>query len=842
MVTNPTTEFIMLEPMSGYFESLRHTMVGLQQMSRNSSLLSTYLFSPGPHAPQGMQYLKETLKGEPVVPKTAKALDKSQRRAFTEATTREISIIQGPPGTGKTFTSNVILQSLVETQRQCHAARVYPGPKIPIIVVAQTNHALDQLLKKYMASPGSGKIVRLGGRSNDESIAEITLPKLMKGAIPGFRPLPVGGLFSSLNQMTKALREAHTLRNDTVNAKELWENGLLSSDQYYSITDDDWESNEDGEEESSTNDLVRWLGTPQNYLSNPSLTSQAGPRWQWRSLRTNLVPLPIQEQSNATNTYDQDLAVRLLANTRNLYGIRPEDRQLVYNHLQERLHARKHPVVSDLIKTYNELRKSIQNVKIANRVAFIEADEIEVVGCTATGLLKHRVLLSSLRPQILLIEEAAEIREGDTIAGLFLSVEHLILLGDHQQLQPHASLTELSRDPYRINISMFERLIKLGVPHHTLLQQRRMIPRLREIVQLFYPDLVDAPTIAKLPTKVPGVAEPLWWFQHDWPESPGFSDGNSVQNYAEARMVVLFVQYLVQCQNVKPDRITLLTYYRGQLDLLNRELANNPRLAALETDWAVRTVDGFQGEENDFILLSLVRGPNGKAGFLTQENRAIVGLSRARLGMYIFGHKDVLLKNELRRETWAKVVQGMKGNQGKSLPLCPDPETGEVVHVARPDQLKSLLRNTNSRKMIQSSESSGSSDVEIEPVEAQGQKRQATRLDTSPTKKTGWTQGKLGSWTANIPTLPERKKIGVAERLAAGLELISLHDSQVIPLTGQPWPWASMEMRPMVMAPVKEELLIEFSDEEEDCAVSSVNGAPGGNGSEEGPPEDDLLS
>lgn len=54
-------------------------------------------------------------------------------------------------------------------------------------------------------------------------------------------------------------------------------------------------------------------------------------------------------------------------------------------------------------------------------------------------------------------------------------------------------------------------------------------------------------------------------------------------------------------------------------------------------------MDNYQGEENDFIILSLVRS-NDKAslGFISDENRMNVALSRARLGLYIFGNTDCI--------------------------------------------------------------------------------------------------------------------------------------------------------------------------------------------------------
>ena len=61
----------------------------------------------------------------------------------------------------------------------------------------------------------------------------------------------------------------------------------------------------------------------------------------------------------------------------------------------------------------------------------------------------------------------------------------------------------------------------------------------------------------------------------------------------------------------------------------------------------VFTVDSYQGEENDIILLSMVRSNNfGSIGFLENQNRVVVALSRARCGLYIFGNAACLMATE----------------------------------------------------------------------------------------------------------------------------------------------------------------------------------------------------
>lgn len=72
-------------------------------------------------------------------------------------------------------------------------------------------------------------------------------------------------------------------------------------------------------------------------------------------------------------------------------------------------------------------------------------------------------------------------------------------------------------------------------------------------------------------------------------------------------------------------------------------------------------VDNYQGEENDIILLSLVRSnPENNIGFLKISNRVCVALSRARMGLFIFGNSKCLLGSE--HKLWEDVVSYLKEN------------------------------------------------------------------------------------------------------------------------------------------------------------------------------------
>lgn len=124
---------------------------------------------------------------------------------------------------------------------------------------------------------------------------------------------------------------------------------------------------------------------------------------------------------------------------------------------------------------------------------------------------------------------------------------------------------------------------------------------------------------------------------------------NSHINVHEVGVAVRLAIYLLQ-QEYDPSQITILTMYGGQRLKLMDKLRQS--IIAGASDIRVSTVDGFQGEENDIIILSLVRSNNNNSiGFLKTSNRVCVGLSRAKMvttmSYQLFGYITFALLSDL---------------------------------------------------------------------------------------------------------------------------------------------------------------------------------------------------
>ncbi|XP_052040295.1 NFX1-type zinc finger-containing protein 1 [Apodemus sylvaticus] len=301
--------------------------------------------------------------------------------------------------------------------------------------------------------------------------------------------------------------------------------------------------------------------------------------------------------------------------------------------------------------------------------------DAQVVGMTTTGAAKYRQILQQVEPRIVIVEEAAEVLEAHTIATLSKACQHLILIGDHQQLRPSANVYDLAKN-FNLEVSLFERLVKVNIPFVRLNHQHRMRPEIaRLLTPHIYQDLENHPSVLKY-EQIKGVSSNLFFVEHNFPEQE-IQEGKSHQNQHEAHFVVELCQYFL-CQEYLPSQITILTTYTGQLFCL-RKLMPAKTFAGIK----VHVVDKYQGEENDIILLSLVRSnKEGKVGFLQIPNRICVALSRAKKGMYCIGNMQMLAKVPL----WSRIIHTLRENHqiGPSLRLCCQnhPETHTLVSKA----------------------------------------------------------------------------------------------------------------------------------------------------------------
>ena len=361
--------------------------------------------------------------------------------------------------------------------------------------------------------------------------------------------------------------------------------------------------------------------------------------------------------------------------TRDLLKMSPNSRWKLYRLWLQR--AEKH-----YLKTLQNIQLVYETILARQRKVMQEEDlhvlqNARVIGMTTTCAARYRQILQRISPKIVLVEEAAEVLEAHIITSLTKGCQHLILIGDHQQLRPSNAVFELAKK-YKLDVSLFERMITVGIPCERLSVQHRMRPEIAALMKHIYTDLENHESVEKY-EDIKGIKKNMFFVNHSHLENHN-DESHSHTNEHEATFVVALCRYLLQ-QGYIAGQITLLTTYTGQMfairDYLKQQ--NDEELKGVR----LTTVDNFQGEENDIILLSLVRSnKDEKIGFLKMENRACVALSRAKKGFYCIGNFDLLSDHS---EIWSKVVNDLKASEsiGNALPLlCQNHHTEEKVKTA----------------------------------------------------------------------------------------------------------------------------------------------------------------
>ena len=298
-------------------------------------------------------------------------------------------------------------------------------------------------------------------------------------------------------------------------------------------------------------------------------------------------------------------------------------------------------------QAYDGVCKEIDNNRMVVEEEVLK--KAKVIGMTTTGAARYHSVLQRIKPRIVIIEEAAEVLEAHIITSLARDTEQVILIGDHKQLRPKPTMYNLAIK-YNLEISLFERMVLNKMDCKMLSIQHRMRPEIAQLTKRIYEEQIDDhPTVTEF-EDVRGMKTNLFFLDHREEES--FHGGfQSYSNKHEADMMVALCRYLLQ-QDYKPSQITILTMYTGQLLAFKDKMPRKDFYGV-----RVTVVDNFQGEENDIILLSLVRSnKNGSIGFLKESNRICVALSRARKGFYCIGNFGLLSKERL----WKEICEELK--------------------------------------------------------------------------------------------------------------------------------------------------------------------------------------
>lgn len=287
--------------------------------------------------------------------------------------------------------------------------------------------------------------------------------------------------------------------------------------------------------------------------------------------------------------------------------------------------------------------------------------EARVIASTLTGAANR--VLEGEKYSTLFIDEAAQALE----AACWIAIRkagRVILAGDHCQLPP--TVKSIMALKGGLGKTLMERIVENKPETVTLLKmQYRMNEQIMKFSsEWFYHGMVEsAPTVSHR-----GILDydtPMMWI--DTAECDGkeeFVGENFGRiNRAEAELTLQTLQqYLEKIgkQRILEESIDvgIISPYRAQVQLLRKELRKRELFRPYRHLLTVNTVDGFQGQERDIILISLVRSNDGgDIGFLRDLRRMNVAITRARMKLIILGSSETMTSHPFYKKLYEYVGQ-----------------------------------------------------------------------------------------------------------------------------------------------------------------------------------------
>ena len=309
--------------------------------------------------------------------------------------------------------------------------------------------------------------------------------------------------------------------------------------------------------------------------------------------------------------------------------------------------------------------------------------EARVIACTLVGSANR--LLDGMHFSTLFIDEAAQALE----AACWIAIRRagrVIFAGDHCQLPPTVKCYEALKGG--LGRTLMERIASEKPECVTLLRTQY---RMHEDIMRFSSDwfynnqMVAAPEVRN--RSILDLDLPMTWIETPAapPSAPegativatresrgneapsGAVRGVSISNVSEAHLTLLALQAyfeLIGKERILQERIDvgIISPYRAQVQLLRQLLRKNESLKPFRRFITVNTVDGFQGQERDIIVISLVRSNDeGQIGFLRDLRRMNVAITRARMKVIILGDRHTLTRHPFYRKLW-QYIQALRSN------------------------------------------------------------------------------------------------------------------------------------------------------------------------------------
>ena len=292
--------------------------------------------------------------------------------------------------------------------------------------------------------------------------------------------------------------------------------------------------------------------------------------------------------------------------------------------------------------------------------------EARVIASTLVGSANR--LLDGQKFGTLFIDEAAQALEAACWIPM-RRVSRVVLAGDHCQLPP--TVKSIAALKAGLGKTLMERIVEMHPEAVTLLkiQYRMNDDIMRFSSNYFYEGKVESAPEVKYRSML-DLDTAMEWIWPENPDNPECSDNPDYPDYreqfvgesfgrinkTEAELTLDTLQHYFERigkQRLLDERIDvgIISPYRAQVQYLRRLLMKREYFKPFRRLISVNTVDGFQGQERDVIVISLVRSNDeGQIGFLRDLRRMNVAITRARMKLIILGDKQTMTRHPFYRQ------------------------------------------------------------------------------------------------------------------------------------------------------------------------------------------------
>lgn len=294
-------------------------------------------------------------------------------------------------------------------------------------------------------------------------------------------------------------------------------------------------------------------------------------------------------------------------------------------------------------------------------------DQARVIACTLVGSANRT--LENHHFTSLFIDEAAQALEAACWIAI-RKADRVLLAGDHWQLPPTIKCPEAERGG--LDDTLMQKIATKNPAVVSLLTTQY---RMREEIMGFSSNwfyqgqLKAAPEVSH--RGILRIDSPLEWIDTsllDIPEEEQTENGSRI-NQAEAQIAIRQLHDYIEKigkERILDERIDfgVISPYKAQVQYLRQLIRRDAFFRPLRELITIHTVDGFQGQERDVILISLVRAnERGRIGFLNDLRRMNVAITRARMKLLILGDSATIARHQFYAalydyiQQWGKITR-----------------------------------------------------------------------------------------------------------------------------------------------------------------------------------------